>query len=736
MRFPIAVALFVVVFSTFVAAQTPATLTGTLTDPSGAAIAGAEVVAEPRGANPDASIRTRSDDAGRYSLTLPPGSYRVRITHSSFARLEQEMTFAAGETREWSPRLVLERMAATVVVSAHAEPALAATVATPIAVLTAEDITQRRVISLPTLLAATPGISVSQGGRGGGPTSLFLNGGNSNFTKVFVDGAPVNEPGGAVDFSNFTLGNIEKVEVVRGAESALFGSDAMAGVIQVFTRRGTAAHPVFTMLGEGGNFASGHGAAQLSGAWRRFDYSAAAAYASTEGVEVNEQFRNTTLSGNFGFRLSDTHQMRLAVRDNSSDAGVAGQTLLQPPNLDQHNALKNLSAHLSWEYTTGPRWQHRTAGSEARLTQLFDNPVSDFCQTSPPFLCDFTYSVRNAYNRAGFNHQSSYLFAGGGVTLGYQLEVENGFFGGQHGHRDNHGGYLEARKQFGRRLVLSGGFRVEGNDSFGTRWVPRGGVSYIARFGQGLFGATRLRFSAGEGIKEPSLSQSFAQDPCFPGNPALRAEKNRSFNVGGEQMLADDRVRISADGFFNQFRDVVSFTFCFPGAPCPIPPPPGCTFGYGTFFNTDLSRANGMNLAVEARPWRWLRLAGNYTYLDTRVLKAPNAFDPAQVPGNRLLRRPVHSGNLNINADAWGMNWNLATRFVGQRTDSDFLGLGLTTNPGFVRVDLAASYDLRRGITAFGRIENLFDEEYQETLGFPALPRNFRLGMKFTLGSE
>ena len=118
------------------------------------------------------------------------------------------------------------------------------------------------------------------------------------------------------------------------------------------------------------------------------------------------------------------------------------------------------------------------------------------------------------------------------------------------------------------------------------------------------------------------------------------------------------------------------------------------------------------------------------------MLVSPNAFDPALLVGERLLRRPVHSGNLIFNVNYRRMNWNLANYFVGRRTDSDFLGFGLTRNAGYARVDLAGSFDVRQGLTAFGRVENLFDKRYQEVLGFPALRRGYMLGMRYLWGGE
>src|SRR6266852_5614320 len=521
-------------------AQSTATLTGTLTDPSGAAIARAAVSAE-RLPAPGNLQRATSGDDGRFTLSLAPGKYRVRITHPSFARVEEELALTAGETRELRIRLELERLAATVVVSAQAEPAAVEAITAPVSVVTREEIEQRQSVSLATLLESLPGFSLGRTGREGGVTSLFLNGGNFNFTKVLVDGTTVNEPGGAIDFSNFTLDNVEKIEVVRGAESALYGSDAMAGVVQVFTHRGTTRRPQLILLAEGGGFSTARGVAQLSGLVGRLDYSAAAAYFETAGQGQNDSFLNRTLSGNFGWRFTESNQVRLSLRNNTSDAGVAGQTLITPPNLDQHNGLRNFSANLSWEFATSSHWRHRLAGTESYNRQLFDNRLSDFGSSSPTgpnfcdvpvqgMFCDFPFTLRNQLNRAGFQEQSSYLFRQGAVTAGYQYEVENGFLSRPHFRRNNQAGFFDARYQPWRRLTLSGGVRAEANDSFGTRVVPRTGVAYALRDGRDFWGATRLRFSYGQGIKEPSLVQSFSANPFFLGNPNLRPERSRTFN--------------------------------------------------------------------------------------------------------------------------------------------------------------------------------------------------------------
>ncbi len=685
-------------------------LTGVLTDPSGGVVSGALVRAIPPGG---AGITATSGADGRFTLSLNAGRYRVVVAASSFARVEQEFTVAGGETREWNVRLTLERLSANVVVSATAEPTTAAAATFPVDTITREDIEERQAIWLAPLLASEPGAAMSKLGAGGGVSTFFLDGGDSNFTKFLVDGVPMNQPGGAIELENFDLEGVDKVEIVHGASSALFGTDAVSGVVQVLSHRGTTTTPELVLEGDGGTFDTGRGSAQLSGVAGKFDYSATARYFGSSGQGPNDYTRDASIAGNAGYKFSDANWLRLTVRDSTFDAGVPGQELLLPPSLTNHDNLHTFTAGMTWDYQASEHWHNHLIGWDTRIQQAFINTFGN---------------ADNLFNRAGFDDQSSYLFPHGGVTLGYTYEVENGSEGGPHSRRNNQAGYIEARYQFGQRVTVTAGARAEANASFGTRVVPRAGVAYALRLGHEFWGATRLRASYGEGIKEPDFFDSFSQDPCNPGNPNLSPERSKTFDAGVDQVLASDRLRITVDFFHNDYYDIVSFAF--------FPPTAGCPFGTGTFFNTDKARAYGARTSFEAKPARWLRFTGNYTYDDSLVLESPNFFDPTLAPGNRLAKRPLHSATLVANAHFRRMNWNLAGYYVGRRTDSDFFGFGITSNPSFVRWDLAASYDFTRKISALARVENLFDRRYQEAVGYPALGLNYRLGMRFILGGE
>jgi vitamin B12 transporter len=724
-------------------------LSGTLLDASGSGVPGVRVTARLEGAaNPQLWTATSTTD-GAYALAFPPGRYRISFVRPSFTSREFILDLSPGESRKLDLRLDLERLSSSVVVTAQAEPTPLRDTTASVTEITRQEIDDRQAVPISDLLLYTPGIAIGKTGPEGGLTSFFLDGGNSYHTKVLVDGATVNDPGGAIDFSNVTLDNIDKIEVVRGAESAIYGTDAVAGVIQLFTHRGDTRIPAFSVFGEGGTFGSGRGGGQLSGLLGKFDYSGAASYFQADGQGPNDSFRNRTLSGNFGYAFSDTNQVRVALRNNTSDAGIPGQTLITPPSLHTINDLKDFSANVRWDFSTGTHWHHEISGSESYNRALTANPIQSFYATDPLVgcpqtnpaavataeFCDFTNpGSLSRFNRASINAQTSYALSKFTATAGYQYEVENAdisFLGIGHLRRNNQGGYLDFRYLPHPRASLDFAIRAEANDNFGTRVVPRVGASLALRYGKGFWGDTRYRISYGEGIIEPQFSQSFGNSPCEPGNPTLKPEESKTWNTGIDQKLANDRIRISGEYFSNRFYDIISFTSCFPGSGCPIPQPPGCPAFWGNFFNTDLARARGVNLSAETHLLHWLSLIGAYSYDDSLVIKSPNAFDPAEIPGNRLLRRPPQSGSMTLNAAYHRVSFTMAGYFTGQRTDSDFLGLGFTRNPGYARFDIASGYTFARGVTFYARATNLFDKHYQDAIGYPALGRDVSVGVKY-----
>jgi vitamin B12 transporter len=735
--------------ATFPQAQSAnAHLTGIVTDPSGAAIAGVRITVLLEGVSNNRLSSTTSSSDGSFSLSIPSGRYQIHFSSDSFATRTVPVALQPSESRSLPVRMELATLSADVLVTSQPEPIPVQQSPAPSSAVTREEIDQRQSVFIPDLLIYTPGITISRTGINGGTASLFLDGGNSNFTKVLVDGSTINAPGGSVDFSLLTTDNIDKVEVVRGAESAIYGTDAVSGVVQLFTHHGDTEIPAFSVFSEGGSYSTGRGGGQLSGLLGKFDYSGAASYFETDGEYPNSDYINRTLSGNFGYSFSNSNQLHLALRNNSGDAGTPGQIEFTPPSLYSRYNQELFSSNLRWDFATGSHWHHQLMGAESYTRQhsyntqqsFYATDPNAFCPQSSPSavptaeFCDYVFDSKYQYNRASVNAQTTYTLRNFAATAGYQYEVENAsiyFLEQPHVRRNNQGGYLDFRYSPISRLSLDVALRAEANDYFGTRVVPRVGGNYALRYGKGFWGDTRLRAFYGEGIKEPRFDQTYGTEPCDSGNLSLKPESSKTWSAGVDQKLAGDHIKISAEYFDNRFYNIVSFTFCSPGEPCPVTPPAGCPFGFGTYFNTDLARARGTNISAEARATKWLLIAGTYTHDDSLVIASPNAFDPAEVPGNRLLRRPPNSGSITFIGTYHRFNAVFAGYFTGQRTDSDFLGLGLTRNPGYARFDFSTSYTFYRGFSIYAHATNLFDKSYQDALGYPALGRDARVGLRY-----
>jgi outer membrane cobalamin receptor len=714
------ISLLVFAVSTTLQAQNnsiDAHLSGKLTDLSGYGVGNVKITAQLESSTNTEVWSAISTADGAYLLTVSPGRYHVHFQHPSFVPRDFVFDLAPAENRSLDLRLEIQRVSENIVVTANAQPLDLEHTPAPVDLIGRQEIEQRQAVSLPDLLATQTGVSLTRTGTIGGFTTIFVDGGNSSFAKVLIDGTPVNLPGGDLIYTNLTLDNVDKVELVHGAESALYGSDAMSGVIQIVSHQGSTRIPEINLFAEGGGFSSARGGAQVSGLLNKFDYSVAGSYFHTDGQGINDAFLNRSFAGNFGYSFSDSNQLRLTVRSTASYAGTPGQTLFAaifPPDPTAFDDERQLSGNLSWTFKTGSHWVHRISGLEARFVDTNGFPDFDFFEIAQ-------------FNRAGFLEQSTYSFRQGAVTAGYQYEVENADpnnLSGLHARRNNQAGFLDARWQPVSRLSLSAGARAEENTNFGTRVVPRVGAVYALRYSQGLGGDTRARVSYGQGIEEPTIFESFDADPCNPGNPNLRPERSHTFSAGIDQFFNADRFRISATFFANEFRDLIdqqqgpSNSLCFGGHEM-------------LFFNIDAARARGLNWSGEAHLNHWLALKGNYSYDDTRVLKAVATASAVEQPGNHLLRRPVNSGNLWLNANFRRVNFNLAGYFTGVRTDSDFDGLGFTRNPGYAHFDFATSYNFGRGVSFYGRVTNLLDKQYQEAIGFPALGRDYRLGLNY-----
>jgi vitamin B12 transporter len=709
-----------------VAAASATELKIKVVDPRSAAVAGAQV--ELLQQNTVISIAATSAEGLAIFHNADHGPYRLRILAPGFAPLSTDDL--SPSTSPTTVQLQLAPASETVVVSATRSPVPSKVAGAVVESLGTAQLQTMRPVATNDALRFLPGTVVETAGQRGALSSLFVRGGDSRYNKVIVDGVPINEPGGTFDFGVVPTSETDRMEFVRGAQSTLYGSDAMTGVVQLWTRAGSTPVPELRFGADGGNFNTANGYASVAGAHGLFDYNLFADQFNTTGQGINNDYSNSLQGANLGVSFSDRVAFRVRVRHSNNRTGVSGEwdfngARLQPPDSDQWARQNNLlgSAELT---VTGPsRWQHRFTGYEYSHQRTNVDVFAD-----PGRIFDFPTHAIADINRAGFEYQGDYQARSWArTTVGYQFEDENGFVGDLnfpplvHGLRLNHAVYGQQLLTLGRvSLVL--GARFVHNQTFGNKAVPRAALTLQVLKGRTILSGTQLRFSYATGIKEPRLDESFARGQGILPSPNLKAEENRALEAGLQQNFFGDKYTLTATYYNNLFRNQIDFAILDP-----------VTFT-GQYQNIDKSIAHGAELELHGRPWSRLSLDAGYNYTSTQILEQPFAFDPFHEPGQPLLRRPRHSGSLLLTwlGNRWG--GNLGGSFVGRRPDSDFLGFGITHAAGYARVDVGGWYALNSRMTAYVNVENALDKQYNEVVGYPALGANFRAGMRFRLGGE
>jgi vitamin B12 transporter len=725
---------FVVPLLLLVAGSFASELKVRVLDPQAAVVAGARVTVYPQNSSKALAIRSTNAEGTCVFNGLTANTYRIEVLAPGFAPASASL---AAET-EVTVKLALPTAAETVVVSAERTPLPSAETGADTASLGSEALTAMQPVAAVDALRFLPGAIVSASGRRGGLGSLFVRGGDSRYNKVIVDGVAVNDPGGTFDFGVVPMYQVDRLEFVRGAESTLYGSDAMTSVIQTWTATGTTRTPELRFGAEGGTFGTARGYASVAGARGRFDYNLFGEQFNTEGQGSNDQYSSSLEGANVGVQLAPRAAFRLRMRHFTDRSGVQsfwnfnGQPLL-PPDSDQRARQNNFLA--SAELTIGGpgRWQHRFSGFEYHHRRSVVDTIIDPGRISPAFgNFDFPFSDFANLNRAGFDYQGDFAARSWAkTTVGYHFEDENGWAGDLtslplgHGLRRNHAWFGQEVLTW-RRVTLIAGARFEHNESFGNRGLPRIAASVLALKGGNIFSGTRLRFAYGTGIKEPRLEESFGVGGfgIIP-NPNLKAEENRSLEAGVQQSLIAGKYWLGATYFNNLFSNQIAFNFD------PV-------LFVSQYLNVNRALAHGSEVEFRARPWSRLTVDASYTYTSTQVLLAPLAFDPLVSAGAPLLRRPKHAASLLAvySTARWG--GDVGVTALGRRADSDFLGLLPPVNhsAGYARVDVGAWRALNHRVTAYVKIENALNRKYEDSAGYPALKANFRAGMRFRIGGE
>jgi len=614
---------------------------------------------------------------------------------------------------------------ADITVTATRVPVSTATLSSTVTVLDGATLRDRGVGSIAEALRSVPGLTVVPTGGFGGTTSLFLRGGESDYVKVLVDGVPINDPGGAVDFAFLTTENVERVEVLRGPASVLYGSDATVGVVQIFTRRG-AGGPRVSGGVRAGTYGTADVDADLTGSTGTVSYAFGLRRSVSDGIyDLNNDYDNTVLSGRVQLRPDARTDVALSLRyhDGTYHFPTDGSGKVVDANARTRNQVTTVGIDAG---------RFLTDRIEARVL-LASNVTSgglDDAQDDPAdTLGFFAFRSLQDLSRQSVDLRTNVYLdavtATGGVMFEQQDErtfnESKSAFGPSNGsttnERSTRAAYGQLLADIGPVSVTLGG-RVDDNDTFGTFGTWRVGGAY--RFPTG----TRIRASAGRSFKAPTFFENFATGFAI-GNPDLEPERATVREIGLTQHIADGRLVIDAAWFDQTFRDLIQFSFT----------------DTPNFVNVARADAAGVEVAVQARPVPAVSVDGGFTYLDTEVIDSGVDSGPGAtfVEGERLLRRPTTTFHLGVDVTA-GSRFQAGARvhYVGSRDDRDFATFPATpvTLGAYATVEASTGIRLvdaapgRPGVQATLRVENLFDERYVTVQGFPGRGRVVLAGVR------
>ncbi|HVI07356.1 MAG TPA: TonB-dependent receptor [Candidatus Binatia bacterium] len=704
-------------------------------DPGSAAVAGAQVSLSAKGNGTPQKLVTTSAEGSADLGDLPRGSYLVQVLAAGFGpqSLNFEISAHAAEN-EFTVQLRVAPASETVVVTATRTPTQADETGASISTLESGQLETMQPIASDDAVRFLPGAVINTAGQRGGFSSLFVRGGESTYNKVIVDGVAVDNPGETFDFGTLPLTQADRVEFLRGAQSTLYGSDAMTSVVQVWTRTGSTAVPELRFGADGGNFGTANGYVSLSGARGRYDYNLFGDQFNSSGLGVNDAYSDSLSGANLGTAISGRTALRFRFRHSNSTTGLPGEwnfngDPLLAPDPSEHSHLNDLLGSVQLTVASPSGWQHQLTAFDSlyRYTDVNLN-------SNPASYDSFPDTYSTHVNRAGAEYQGDYAErTWAHTTFGYRIENETGVVNDMDfpppspGQRLDQDAYLQQQATWRRLSVVAGG-RFVHSSAYGNTGVPRVALTLLALRGGEMFSGTRLRFSYATGFMEPAFYQTFGELAYgYAPNHGLLPERTRAFEAGFEQKLLAGRWAFNATYFNNLFHDQIQ------AQPTPT--------GEYEFFNLEQSFAQGAEVELEGRINSRLSLVAAYTYTSTEILNNP-LCTPATpcsfpyAPGDPLLRRPRHSATflLNYRGRRWG--GNLAGSFVGARSDSDFDGFNIDHAAGYVRADLGGWYAITSRISAYANVANALDRRYNEVVGYPALPVNFRAGFRFTIGGE
>jgi outer membrane cobalamin receptor len=722
-----------------------ATLRGTVVDPDGRAAPGARVLLS----GPIGLAATAvTDDQGTFAMAnLAAGPYDVMVALDGFRAEPLSVVLTADEERDVSIRLRLSPVSESVVVSASQVELPLSRATDSVTVITARELRAHQIDTVADALRFVPGLVIARSGTRGALTSIFPRGGESDFTLVLVDGMRLNSFGGGFDFGHLPVSDIERIEIVRGPQSAVFGSDAIGAVVQVVTRHGGRPRADVTL--EGGSFSTTRLAGSTSGGHRGWSWGASLERLASDGYTgsapatgepvTNDDFRSTAASFSGGWRTDGGMLVRGDMRLGSSARGFPGPFGSDPAGLfggvdrisrgEQETRLVTVGASRAFAGGLRTRGHITYADLQGAFASPFGESESGTRRVSVRLQADLAVRPWT------------------GTSIGVELQGERAhstFITGERHQpipirRRIAGYFAEQRMTPVQRLAVTAGVRLEqirrermeadpspftDRPAFASETLfslnPRVSMAYDLQPENATGARTRLRAGAGTGIRAPD-----ALEIAFTDNPGLRPERSRSVEAGIEQTLPGSAIVLQATAFHNRYVDLIVAV--------------GRALQDASRFRTDNianARAQGLELAATGRVARGLEVRAGYTFLDTAVLSVDGLHGQAPAPfavGDSLIRRPRHQASVDVTVSRDRLTAFAHVGVRGRTLDIEpSFGTfgGLFQNPGWAVANGGAAWRLTPQVEAFAHISNLLERRYEETLGFPALGRSAMVGVR------
>ncbi len=594
-----------------------------------------------------------------------------------------------------------------------------------VTLITEEEIKKQQAVTVSEVLRNIPGVEVRQSGTMGEQTMVRMRGAENAHTLVLIDGVEVNSPWfGDFDFADLMIDNIEHIEVVRGPQSALYGSEAMGGVINIITKKGKGKMK-FSPFAEGGNQGSYREGLDINGAWKKFDYSLSFSRTDIGGQFDRDEYGNYSVSGQVGFDITDRASIGLTSRyiNTQKELGLTINEFVYPLEVyfDENNLLEKefINTTLVYDQTLFDWWALKLTGSVVDDGLEVTNPLD-----SGAMLPNFSNFEDIEFTTYHFDFQNNfYPTSWAAIATGFEYErdklshfqslsVPDFFLNFQDSlskKRNNKAFYFQCSFNWNDSFFFNPGVRVDDYSDFGTDTNVKLSAAYIIKPTD-----TKLRGGWGTGFRAPDFWMLYF--PIF-GNPDLKPEESESYEIGLEQPLWKERIVLDATYFHMHFKELLD-----------IDP--------STLRAINIGRAvsEGIEVGLQITPIDNLRFRANYTYLDTQDKET----------GEELTGRSRNRWNFNLCYHFLErLHLNLDLNLVSSQSGYDIIDLSGNLlggrNPGYTKLDTALAYDLLsksghvKNLQLFGRVDNLFDEDYQEVRGFPAPGTLFLAGIKTTL---